>query len=123
MKNLHAVNSHRHDHDAKSISHALSLLNDAAKDSSEEIRDMINRDYKRFKQTLTGMRPAVKGALREISAATTQSVQQAREKIVDTTVETAKKVDTAAHERPWAFISATAAFVGLSAFLLGRRSK
>lgn len=106
----------------KSISHALEVLNDAAKDSSSEIKQMINTDYKRLKETLAEIKPEVKGAFREMREASKESVVQAKDKVVETTKEAAGKVDETAHKHPWYFVGGSAALAGILGFFLGKKS-
>lgn len=116
---LERVNSEK----MKSISHALKLLNDAAEESADEIRSMVRSDYRRLKNVLAEVKPEVHSALSEIGGAVSESIGEAKERVVATTRETAHKVDESVHEHPWAYIGGAAAMFALVGFLLGRRSK
>lgn len=105
----------------KSISHALEVLNDAAKDSSSDIKHMINQDYKQLKNILSETSPEVKSALREIVTASQESVTRAKDKVIETTKAAAEKVDETAHKNPWYFIAGSAVVGGILGFFLGRR--
>ena len=106
----------------KSINHALEVLNVAAIDSSAEIKDMINKDYKRIKETLAEVKPEVKGALREMREVSKESIGEAKEKLLKTTKETAGKVDETAHRHPWYFVAGSAVAAGVMGFLLGKKT-
>ncbi len=121
MENANMLGSFNNEK-AKSISHALTILNEAAKDSSDEIRQMVSKDFRRIKETFSEHVPEVKGALREIRDASGESVIHLRDRAVDSAKETARRVDETAHSNPWIFIGATAAVLGVLGFVLGRRS-
>lgn len=108
---------------AKSLNHALSLLNDAADDSASEIRRMVNMDYNKLKRVFTEVKPDVKSALGEIKDLTSESLIHAKDNIVDSTKEAAHKVDESVHTHPWAYLGGVAAVSALAGFLYGRNNK
>lgn len=84
------------DEKMESIQQAVSVLNEAAHESTEEL----------------------KGALREFGRTSLVSAVKARDQIVESSKIAAENVNSSAHNYPWAFIGG-AALVG---FLLGRKS-
>ena len=106
----------------KSLSHALEVLNDAAKDSSSEIKQMLNQDYRQLKGILSDVSPEMKSALGEIMDVSQESVVRAKNKAVETTRAAAEKVDGSAHKNPWYFIAGSAAAAGVLGFFLGRKT-
>jgi ElaB/YqjD/DUF883 family membrane-anchored ribosome-binding protein len=106
----------------KSLSHALSILNDSADESAKEIRGMINSDYLKLKKVFSETRPDVKGAFGEIKEVAAHTLIQAKDKVVDTTKTAAVKVDHSVHESPWAYLGGVALVSALTGFVLGRRN-
>lgn len=82
---------------ANSINETLRMLDEAASESSSEIKKM-------GKESIAYL-------------------AEAKDKVVESTKNAAKKVDEKAHESPWYFVGATAAVVGIAGFFLGRKSK
>ncbi len=106
-----------------SINQALEILNNAAMESGDEIRTMIDKDYKKIKETLSDIKPEIRGALNEIRQVSAESLRSAKEKVVDSTKEAAEKIDESAHRHPWYFIAASSALAAVLGFSLGRKSK
>ncbi|MGK5086546.1 hypothetical protein WDW86_03230 [Bdellovibrionota bacterium FG-2] len=105
----------------KSIQHALRVLNDAAKDSSDEIKQMVSRDYRHLKETFSDLKPELTSVVRELRDASGESISRVKNRIVETTRETSQKVDKSVHESPWRFIGGAAAVAALLGFFLGRK--
>ncbi len=105
----------------KSIQHALSVLNDAAKDSSQEIKSMVSRDFKQLRETFSDLKPEIKGVVREIREASSESVTRVKDRIVDSSREVSQKVDQSVHNSPWAYIGGAAALAAIAGFFLGRK--
>ena len=80
-----------------SISETLKMLDDAAIESSSGIKQM-GRESLAY-------------------------LAQAKDKVVETSKDAARKVDQSAHNNPWYYVGATAAVVGVTGFFLGRKSK
>jgi ElaB/YqjD/DUF883 family membrane-anchored ribosome-binding protein len=107
----------------KSLNHALGVLNDAAEASGDEIRTMVNSDYRKLKRVLGDLKPEVRSAFGEMREAAAESLNNAGQRVVTTTKETAQKIDSSVHENPWVYLGGTAAAATLLGFLAGRRSK
>lgn len=120
MKELEQVESINRDN-VKSIRHALKVLNDAAKDSSAEIKEMINQDFSRVKEAFADLKPEVRGAVHELREASEESVMRMKDRIIDTSRVATKRIDQSVHEHPWYFIGAAAALAAVFGFLLERR--
>lgn len=107
---------------SKTINQALHVLNEAAKDSSDEIRTMITKDYQKIKEALGEVKPEILRAVRELREASEEMIVKTKDKIIDTTHQAANRVDRSAHDNPWYFVGATAAVAGIFGFMLGRKS-
>jgi len=86
---------------AKTLGHALNILNDAARESTKEI----------------------KGVLTEIRDTSKEALFNTQEKLVEEGRKTARFVNYSAHKNPWQYIGATAAVASVAGFLAGRKSK
>ena len=98
--------------EVKSISHALKVLNEAAGNSTEALKDMMKKDYKKLQEVLSEVKPELKSAALEM-----------RDTAVQSTKQSIKKVDDTAHESPWRFIGGAAIVSIVIGYLLGRKSK
>lgn len=108
-------------HDIKSIDQALKVLDNAAKESTKEIRSMVDQDYSQLKQIFGEDKANVKSAFGEMKTATAESLYNAKEQVVATTQQTAQRVDESVHENPWVYIGGAALVTAIAGFLLGRK--
>ncbi len=106
-------------HNVKSINQALGVLNGAAQESSEEIKKMINKDFKQMRESLSELKPEIKHVMKEIRDVSSESVLNAKKKIVTT----ASQMNTSVHKSPWYFIGGSMLFASVLGFFLGRKSK
>ncbi|MCB9027084.1 MAG: DUF883 family protein [Bdellovibrionaceae bacterium] len=97
--------------EVKSIQSALQILNDAAKESSNEIKLMMDRDYNKLKGVLTDLKPEVKHAFKEFGEASQEQLKQAHETVKESV-----------HEHPWIYIGGATVISGLLGYILGRKS-
>ena len=65
----------------RSIQHALTVLNEAAKDSQGELSEMIRKDLDQIRSTLASAKPQVKRAFNEMGEASREQLSKAKEKI------------------------------------------
>ena len=107
----------------KSIGHALELLNEAADDSVDEIKQMVSKDLEQGKEMFQGVTSEVSSVLQEVWSTSIDGIAFAQEKVVDGTKRVAKKVDESVHHSPWAYLLGTATAATLVGFALGRKSK
>ena len=105
-----------------SIGNALDVLDDAARESSAEIKQMISHDYRRLKEILSDVKPVAKSAISEISDASRDAAYEARDRAVKFTKETARQVDESVHENAWYYLAGSALVAGTLGFLLGRKT-
>lgn len=94
----------------ESLHEALAHLNEAAKESREEIQKLVNEKYTNLRDTLTGAAKASAGWVKE------QSVEAA-----DKARTAATTVDKSVHRNPWAYVGGAAATGFLLGVLIGRR--
>ena len=108
---------------AKSISHALEVLSQAAEESSDDLRAMVKSDYQRLQDILSHLGPALQGTIREVKNSTVESIARARDKAEVATRKAATDMNRSAHDNPWIYIGAAAVGSALLGFILARRSK
>lgn len=106
---------------AQSISDALSLLNEVADSSSNEIKEMVAHDYRKLKKVFSDARPEFESASNELRSAATQSIRDARDAAVRRIREAGDTVNQSVHEKPWGYVAGTAVATGLLGFFLGRK--
>jgi ElaB/YqjD/DUF883 family membrane-anchored ribosome-binding protein len=99
------------------IAAALELLNEAARDQREDIREMINERYALVRELLEGDNSSMKNKyaqarLRAGELAATVK-QNSGERI--------KEVNQKVHESPWAFIGGVAVSAILLGYLFGHK--
>ena len=104
-----------------SLDKALSVLNEAAENSAEEIQEMINKDYQSLQSVFPKEQTKVKENFSNIKESAVSSLAQAKERAVIMSKNAAENVDEAAHKNPWVFIGGTAAVSAILGFLLGRK--
>lgn len=103
------------------IAEALSLLEEAAKAKTEELRDLVSDRYTHLRSALT---EAVNPIAETLSAAQKREIAalvQAREVITEKVKETATVVDEHVHTNPWPVIGGTAVAALLVGYILGHK--
>lgn len=99
--------------DVKNLRDALAIIEEASKNESAELRNMLATDY-------SGVKKAVFLATPESAW---KSIKQAKEVALDYTVDKAKMVDRSVHDHPWYYIGGAALVSAIIGYLLGRSSK
>lgn len=88
----------------KRIDEALKLLNEVAKEKSEELQDMVSEKYGNLRSALGGIGKRSRHEAKDMVAEGTEEVK-----------ELASKVNESVHKNPWPIIGGTA----LGFFILG----
>src|SRR3989338_4535106 len=96
----HAMRTHRHD----KIQEALELLNEAAKEKSEELQELVGEKYDDIKQVLLDKAGNGRAFLSQTQKKLAKTLREEEEKVLSK----AKEIDKKAHRNPWPFIGATA---------------
>ena len=94
----------------ESLHEALGHLNEAAKESREEIQKLVNERYTNLKHAFTGAAQASAGWVKEQGA-----------EVADKAKMTATAVDKSVHRNPWAYVGGAAATGFVLGLLIGRR--
>lgn len=107
-----------------SIEQALEMLNQAAQERREELRDLIGERYRPLQEALSGVKEGagtVSEGVSQMRANITDFACEAAEVIKDRAKKYVKTVDEQAHEKPWIFIGAVAAGAMLLGVMLGTK--
>ncbi len=94
----------------ESLHQALTHLNEAAKESREEIQKLVNERYTNLKHAFSGAAQASAGWVKE------QGME-----VADKAKMTATAVDKSVHRNPWAYVGGAAATGFVIGLLVGRR--
>ncbi len=94
----------------ESLHEALAHLNEAAKESREEIQKLVNERYTNLKHAFTGA----------AQASASWAKEQGTE-VADKAKLTATAVDKSVHRNPWAYVGGAAATGFVLGLLIGRR--
>lgn len=104
------------------VEEALEVINRAALRSREEIRDMIQADYKQLQKTLQEINPEVKTALGTINTAAKQKLIKTTEDANQYAKHRAMEFDATVRENSWKVIIGAILTGGFLGYLMGRRS-
>lgn len=116
-------------YDRQNIDEALQVLENAARERSQDLQDLIRNKYANIKDTLTPQ-PETKNRIRELGERVQENVRQGKEtmnemmqtgsqKISDT----AGRVNREVHTHPFQVISGVAVSALLLGFILGTRKQ
>ena len=103
----------------KKIDEALHLLNEAAKEKKEELRQLLGEKYSHIKETLTEVALNNKEVLGRVKRITQDTLQDGQERIA----EAAGEIDKQVRSNPWPYIGGVAAGALLLGFLMGSSRK
>ena len=109
--------------DISTIDQALSILNEAAKTSSDEITRMMSKDYERLDGLLSKRSVITPRSAHEGEQRSMHQDNYVQERLLSIGKEAAKKIDSAAHRSPWYLIGGTAAASAVLGYVLANRLK
>lgn len=111
----------------RTIAQALHIIDEAAQESSDEVRQLISRDYRKLRQTLLSngedQASDLQNSWNRLKDRSVSSLKSVREQVADTSRQTFDKVDQRAHKSPWAFVGWAALTSIVVGFWAGRKSK
>lgn len=105
----------------KSIQDALSILNQAAKESSSDVRNSLSKDLKKIREAFLDPSSESFSTLQEWRDASIESLLKARDKVAQSAKDAAVQVDKTAHESPWYFVGGAALVASLMGFYVGKK--
>jgi ElaB/YqjD/DUF883 family membrane-anchored ribosome-binding protein len=104
-------------HSNEKIAEALKLLEEAAKEKKEELRNMVASKYGHLKSVLVDGEHAVADTLAAAQKRAAEALRHAKE----IGEEKAKAVDEHVHDHPWAYVGGAALTGLLLGYILGRK--
>lgn len=105
------------------ISQALNLLEEAALQKKDELKEVMTDKYTHLKQIIVEGEGSLLQSLVDAKKQAGQAVCHAREVGVDKAKELAHDVDDKVHGNPWPYIAGSATVGLLLGLLLGRNNK
>lgn len=114
-----------HDHEIvkkasnEKISAALELLNDAAKEKGNEMKELMTDRYAHIKQALLHGAEQGKEVLEKVQVLAQEAIVESKKRVK----ETATNIDRNVHENPWPYIGGAAVISVLVGYLLGSKRK
>ncbi len=106
-----------------SLKRALEIINDAAKDSSQELQSMVKGDYRYIKSYFAEAGPQVKEKLMDFKDQSVRKVSEFSDNVSERSKEFGHAVDMDLRERPWSYVGGTAVAAGIFGYLLGRSGR
>ncbi len=100
------------------ISEALKLLDQAAKEKKDEIKNLVNEKYQGLKDVLSG----TADNMAEIKKKAIEAARKAGEATWEKSKDAAAVVDDHAHKNPWYYVGGAAVSALLLGYILGRKS-
>jgi ElaB/YqjD/DUF883 family membrane-anchored ribosome-binding protein len=103
------------------IAEALRLLEEAAKDKKDELRNLVTDKYTHLKDVLVSTEHSVADRLSAAQKRAMEAALRAKDVTYEKIKETATCVDDHVRENPWAYIAGVGAVAFLAGFILGRK--
>lgn len=99
------------------IEGALKLLDEAAKDTKEDISGLVREKYHNLERSIAQIEPKLRRNLRDVSDQATTAIEEGKK----VARETATSVDQSVHSSPWSYVGGAALAGVVVGFLLGRK--
>ncbi len=104
------------------ISQALELLDEAAVDKKEEIRELLDDGFDQFKEAVSDVGPGLRDSIQSSKEKVRYLADRAKDKTVEKTKEVSHAIDDNVRSNPWSYLGAAAGSGLVLGFLLGRKS-
>ena len=108
---------------ADNISEALKLLEEAARQKRQELKNVVSDKYAHLRSVIAETEGSISKSLCDAGKHAVDAAAHARDAGVEKAREIADDVDQNVHSRPWSYIGGTAVVGLLLGFMLGRNGK
>ena len=103
----------------RKIDEALQLLNEAAKEKKEELRNLLSEKYSSIKEALTEVALNNREVLGNVRRLAQDSIEEGQERFG----QVVEDLDAEVRKNPWPYIGGTAAAALLLGFILGNSKR
>ena len=103
------------------ISEALKLLEEAAKDKKDEIRNLVTNKYTHLKGALVDAEHSASEVLTAAQKRAVEALIHARDVSTEKVKVCATVVDDQVHANPWPYIGGSALVALLAGYIMGRK--
>ncbi|HUS57836.1 MAG TPA: hypothetical protein VM141_04215 [Planctomycetota bacterium] len=103
------------------LSEALRLLEEAAKEKKDELRNLASDKYCHLKEALAQTESTLEQSVAAAKKRAVEAAQRAKDLGVAKAKEIASDVDESVHRNPWPYIGGAAAVSLLAGYILGRK--
>ena len=107
----------------ESIAEALKLLEHAATQKKDELKNVLSDKYTNLRDLIVESDGGIKKSLGHTKDHAVEAVQHAKDAGIAKAREVAQTVDKSVHENPWPYIGGAVAVGALLGFILGRSRK
>lgn len=104
------------------ISEALKLLEEAAREKKDELRNLVSNKYTHLKTALVDAEHSAADTLTAAQKRAIEALLHAKDVSKEKVKEAATAVDGHVHTNPWPFIGGTAVLALLAGYIMGRKS-
>jgi len=108
---------------SEKISEALKLLEEAAREKKDELKNAISDKYTHLKNAIVETESSFAKSLSDARKQAVEAAVHAKDVSVEKAREVACNVDKNVHQNPWPYIAGTAAVGLLLGYILGRNRK
>lgn len=108
---------------SEKISEALKLLEEAATQKKDELKNAMSDKYTHLKNVIVETESSLVKSLSDARKHAVEAAAHAKDIGVDKAVEIAHDVDKNVHRNPWPYIGGTAVVSLLLGYILGRNRK
>ena len=105
---------------SEKVAEALELLNEAAKEKKEEVRDIISMKYKDLKESIFGSE--IKHSLGTAKKNAVEAAAKARNLGEEKVKVLATQMDQNVHSNPWPYIGGASIVALLLGYILGKKN-
>ena len=105
------------------ISEALRLLEEAAKDKKDDLRNLLSGKYAHLKEAFADREQRVEESLAALKQRAAEAAHKAKETVERKTKEVAEEVDASVRTHPWQYIGGAALTGILLGYILGRNRR